>query len=511
MEKPEEKQPSIAAKNDIDIATAESQTLSNPGPRAWLTKIASWGVEVSEIAPVSVEEKTDKRFVNVFFVWFTMSTNLLPIVTGMVGTLSYGLSLRNSSLVILFFSMLCTVPPAFMSTFGARTGLRQMLQARFTFGYYLTSLIVILNLCTIAGFGIIDCVLAGLTLAAVSEGSINATAGIIIIALCGMVVAMGGYRLLHQLERYSWVFALVAILVATGEGGKHLHQAQGSGSEQAAPTSASIVSFGGVIAGFLIPWAAMASDFTVYYHQSVSSLRIFLYTYAGLFIPTVPLMVLGSAIGAAVSNNTNASWMAGYNAYSAGGVLYAMVEPLGGFGKFISVLLSFSLLGNLAAAMYSISINFQLLVPASTTGPGSLIRKIPRPLFVLLYTAVAIPVSIHAAISFFSSLENFLYVIAYWSAAFVGIISAEHFLFRRWNFVKYDHGAVDSASKLPSGIAAVAAMGLSFGLIVPCMAQIWYTGPLAQTTGDLGFEVALVLAPVLYGPLRWTERRFRGA
>lgn len=53
----------------------------------------------------------------------------------MVGTFVMGMSLRDAALVILFFNMLCTVPPAYFSTFGSRTGLRQMLHARFTFGY----------------------------------------------------------------------------------------------------------------------------------------------------------------------------------------------------------------------------------------------------------------------------------------------------------------------------------------------------------------------------------------
>ncbi|KAJ5917992.1 hypothetical protein N7454_010367 [Penicillium verhagenii] len=478
-----------------DVATAELQSYHSP--RAWLSKFASWGVELRGIAPVPMEERTDKRYINVFFVWFTMSTNLLPIVTGMVGTLSYGLSLRDSSLVILFFSLLCTIPPAFLGTFGAKTGLRQMLQARFTFGYYLVSIIVVLNLCTIAGFGVIDCVLGGLTLAAVSDGNINATAGIVIIGLCGMMISFGGYRFLHQFERYSWIFALVAIVIATGVGGHHLS----TESTTEPPAVSTIISFGGVIAGFLIPWAAMASDFAVYCDPAVSSYRIFAYIYAGLFVPSVPLMVLGSAIGIAVRDGGVSSWSAGNTEYSAGGVLEAMLQPAGGFGKFVSVILAFSLLGNLAAAMYSISLNFQLVIP--------IMARVPRLVYTIVYTAVAIPVSIYAANSFFDSLENFLYVIAYWSAAFVGVVATEHFAFRNADCNLYTAEDCGNSKKLPTGVAAIAAIGLSFGLIVPCMSQIWYTGPLAEKTGDLGFEIALLLSPLLYLPLRLIESRFR--
>lgn len=56
------------------------------------------------------------------------------ITFGMLGPLSYNLSLRDSSLVILFFCMLSTVPPAFLAILGPKTGMRQMIQARYSFG-----------------------------------------------------------------------------------------------------------------------------------------------------------------------------------------------------------------------------------------------------------------------------------------------------------------------------------------------------------------------------------------
>ncbi|KAL2848420.1 permease for cytosine/purines, uracil, thiamine, allantoin-domain-containing protein [Aspergillus pseudoustus] len=483
---------------DDDIAAAEAQGKFPRVPEKWLSRITSWGIELRGVTPVPLEERTDSRFINVFFVWFTLSTNLLPIITGMVGTFVMGMSLRDASLVILFFNMLCTVPPAYFSTFGSRTGLRQMLHARFTFGYWLVSIIVLLNLCTIAGFGVVSSVLGGSTLAAVSNGSIDDTAGIVVIGICGMVVSFGGYKFLHQYERYCWLFALVAIVIATGVGGSKLsHQ-----TPTEPPTAATVLSFGGVIAGFLIPWAGMAADFSVYCTPTVSTTRIFTYTYLGLFLPTVPLMTLGAAIGAATPSTP--SWSTGYATYGVGGVLDAMLQPAGGFGKFVSVLLSFSLLGNLAASMYSISLNFQLLLPFFV--------RVPRFIWSIVYTAILIPVSVVAARSFFTNLENFLYVIAYWSAAFVSVVLVEHFVFRgRGDCSRYEAASWDRAKQLPSGIAAIGAMALSFGLVVPCMGQAWFTGPIAETTGDIGFQVALVLAGVLYVPLRWVERRVWGA
>ncbi|KAL2803126.1 permease for cytosine/purines, uracil, thiamine, allantoin-domain-containing protein [Aspergillus granulosus] len=480
-----------------DITTAEAQGKFPRVPEKWLSRITNWGIELRGVTPVPFEERTDNRFINVFFVWFTLSTNLLPIITGMVGTFVMGMSLRDASLVILFFNMLCTVPPAYFSTFGSRTGLRQMLHARFTFGYWIVSIIVLLNLCTIAGFGVVSSVLGGSTLAAVSNGSIDDTAGIVVIGICGMIVSFGGYKFLHQYERYCWLFALVAIVIATGVGGSKLsHQ-----TPTEPPSAATVLSFGGVIAGFLIPWAGMAADFSVYCTPTVSTTRIFTYTYLGLFLPTVPLMTLGAAIGSTTPSVT--SWSSGYATYGVGGVLEAMLQPAGGFGKFVSVLLSFSLLGNLAASMYSISLNFQLLLPFFV--------RVPRFVWSVIYTAILIPVSVVAAKSFFTNLENFLYVIAYWSAAFVSVVLVEHFLFRSGDCSRYEHENWDRPKQLPSGLAAIGAMALSFGLIVPCMGQVWFTGPIAETTGDIGFEIALVLAGLLYVPLRIVEKKAWGA
>jgi purine-cytosine permease-like protein len=243
----------------------------------------------------------------------------------------------------------------------------------------------------------------------------------------------------------------------------------------------------------------MAADFSVYCAPNASALRIFAYTYAGLFMPTVPLMVLGAAIGGATPNIE--SWSQGYDDYIVGGVLRAMLLPAGGFGRFVAVLLSLSVIGNLAAAMYSISLNFQMLIP--------FLARIPRNIFTVVYTIVAIPVAIAASRTFFASLENFIYLIAYWSAGYVAVVGTEHFIFRKADCSKYNVEVLDKASMLPTGLAAIGAMGLSFALAVPCMSQVWYTGPIAEVTGDIGFEVELVLASILYIPLRFLELRFR--
>ena len=42
------------------------------------------------------------------------------------------------------------------------------------------------------------------------------------------------------------------------------------------------------------------------------------------------------------------------------------------------------------------------------------------------------------------------------------------------------------------------------------MSQVWYTGPIARKTGDIGFEVAMAATALFYIPLRHVEKRWRG-
>jgi purine-cytosine permease-like protein len=228
--------------------------------------------------------------------------------------------------------------------------------------------------------------------------------------------------------------------------------------------------------------------------------KTFSYVYSGMALPTILLLLLGAAIGGAVPNVPE--WSTAYDKYSVGGVLAEMLTPAGGFGKFVVVVLAFSVVANIAVSQYSVSLNIQMVHPVFT--------KVPRSIFTLITTLVLIPVSIKAATSFFENLENFLGIISYWSAAFCAIIILEFIWFRNMSYATYDHSIWNVATQLPYGIAAISALICSFGLVVPCMAEIWYTGPIAKHTGDIGFEVAFVLSGMLYLPFRTLEIRMRG-
>lgn len=179
-------------------------------------------VEIRGILPVPLHERTSRRYSSFFTLWTTLNINLLPITFGMLGPV-FGLGLRDSALVIVFFCLLTAALPAYLGTLGPKTGLRQMVQARYSYGRYLVSVPVLFNLATLVGFIVITLVIGGQCLSATTGGSLSAAVGIVICGVLAMLISFCGYRVVHQYERYAWIPALIAIVIATGCGGSSLY------------------------------------------------------------------------------------------------------------------------------------------------------------------------------------------------------------------------------------------------------------------------------------------------
>ncbi|KAK0672322.1 purine-cytosine permease fcyB [Cercophora samala] len=464
----------------------------------WYQKLLDIGVEENGIKPVPLEQRTCTQYNNLFTVFFTCLLCLLPIPTGMLATLGMGMNLRDASLVIVFFAMLTCIPPAFMVIGGMETGLRQLIQARYSFGRYLVTIPLLLNAATLTGFSLLSAVVGGQTLASLNPDQLSVNIGIIITCLVSFVVSLFGFKAVHFWERWTWIPNLIAIVIALGCGGKYLHLQ----TNNPPATASQVMTLGALIAGYFITFGGTVSDYSIYHKPNVvSRFRVFAHTYLGLLLPSVPLLILGAAIGGCTPNIP--SWSAAYASTGIGGIFYQMLVPvLGNFGKFILVLLALSVIGNIAISMYSISVNLQQLVP--------FFAQVHRFFFIFVAMGLLIPFAIKAAEAWEESLTNFLAVIGYWAGCFDAVVIAELVVFRKMEYSSYDHAIWNVGRKLPPGVAALGASLLSLGLVVPGMAAPWYTGPLAKITGDIGFESAFVVTGLGYLVFRSVEIKLVG-
>lgn len=140
--------------------------------------------------------------------------------------------------------------------------------SNFVHSRYLVSVPVLLNLATLTGFIIIISIVGGQCLSAVSGGSLTPNAGIVIIALLSLLISFCGFRVLHYYETFAFIPAAITIAIATGCGASGLKQ-QATPAEP--PVAGNVVSYGMIVASYMIPWASLSGDLTAYFDPKVPS------------------------------------------------------------------------------------------------------------------------------------------------------------------------------------------------------------------------------------------------
>ncbi|KAI1765039.1 permease for cytosine/purines, uracil, thiamine, allantoin-domain-containing protein [Hypoxylon sp. FL1150] len=483
-----------------EVDEVEDQFLQTPKSSFW-AKFSDYGVEMRGAEPVPVEKRIDTRYVNVFTVFATSLTSLLPIGIGSVTTIGYGLSLRDAALMIVFLQFLFTIPAAYIMTIAPRTGMRQMIQSRYCFGKYCNFLTTIIVILTVGGFGVTGSINGAQCLAAVRPGTLTVEAAIAVIMVLSMAIGFMGYRVMHFFTRWAWIPSLLAIVILIGAAGDQLWRQQVPAETQPAQAYLGMVAF---TAGNMVTWGNVAGDYACYMPPSAPRFRLAAYCLLGLALPFSLLMVFGAAIGGAVF--AIPAWEVAYKAGGIGAVLgEILITRLGNFGRFVLVVLGLSIIATCGRDVYSVSCNLSNL---TAVAPG--IRKVPRSILSIIAAAVIIAVAIPASTSFVSSVTAFLSIIGYYAGSSVTCFLTEYLYFRKRNPYNFDPKIWNDGRALPTGLSALAAVLSSWALIIPSMQSDWYTGPIAQKTGDLGFEFAVVVSLLAYIPIRSLEIKIRG-
>ncbi|KAI0765267.1 purine-cytosine permease [Fomes fomentarius] len=446
-------------------------------PLRSLTNIlAHWGIETKGIDPVFPEDRDDTKLYQMFLIWFSVNMNITSFGIGSAGPAFFGLGLRDSLLIIFVvdFILSCSIACSSFAVFGPKLGMRSMVLARYSWGYYGSIVASALNVFTYQGWLIAGCIIGGQTLASTSD-RLNETLGIVIIALISLGVSFCGYRVIHWYESVAWISSLIAYIAMLGIGGKHLGSSTSPGQPRSAAT---ILSFATTVASNVLGGCTMTPDYGVYHTAKASGLRVFFYSYAGFLLACLGTQMLGAAFAAAAP--AVPKWEAGLGVGgSVGGLIQAVLASCGGFGTFLTALLALFVPSACVPIMYTLASSF-MAIHAS-------FARIPRYVYAILSTAILIPVAIIGATHFYATLVNILNLAGYWIAVFTAIVIAEHLIFPVVTFV------------------------CACAIIVPCMSQGWYIGPIARAgTGDIGVLVGFALAAIVYPPLRAVERAVCG-
>ena len=432
---------------------------------------------VQRVEPHETHPRSKRNYLQAFLLWFSVNLAAVNITLGMLAPTVFTLSFKDAALCAVFGSILGSLAVAYIATWGPISGNRTMIFARYTFGWWPSKLIVLLNLIVLLGYSMIDLVVAGQLLNAVSaNGSLSVVVGIIIVAIIGWVITTFGIDIFHAYMRYAWLPQLIAISILYGvSASKYDLQTPSTGDHRT--IIGNRLSFFSLCLSAAITYAGGAADFFVYIPPSTPRLPLFIASMLGLAFSFTFALVVGIGLASGIPNN--AAYSAAYEK-GQGNLLVEGYSSLGNFGKFLGVVITLGLIANLVAPTYSSGIDFQILGRAAQRVP----RFIWNTIGVIIYTVCALA----GRNSLSEIFTNFLALMGYWVAIWIAITIEEQIIFRR--LTVYDWTTWDRQNKLPVGISALIAFLIGWVGAILCMAQVWYVGPIARQVGDYGADVS---------------------
>ncbi|KAJ5287730.1 Permease cytosine/purine uracil thiamine allantoin [Penicillium angulare] len=472
--------------------------------RAFEQQLVEYNLEARGIERVGADERMKRlswvSYLQAFLLWVSINLAANNITLGMLGPAVYGLSFKDSALCAVFGVFTGSLVASWMATWGPISGIRTMAFGRYSMGWWPSKIIVLLNLIQMIGYCLIDCVVGGQILSAVSPGGMSVAVGIVIIAIISWVVATFGIKGFHYYERFAFLPQLIVFCILFGVSSVKFDLSTVSTGD-ARTVAGNRLSFFSICVSAGITYAPLAADFFVYYPEHTSRLTIFTLTLTGLVLSFSFALISGIGLGSGILSHPE--YATAY-AKGQGALIVEGFGPLHGFGKFCSVIVALGLIANTVAPTYSSGVDFQIL--------GRYAEQIPRVIWntvgVIIYTICALVGRSHLSEIF----TNFLALMGYWVAIWFAILIEEFLIFRFRS--GYNWAAWRDPKKLPIGFAAFTAFAVGWVGAILCMAQVWYIGPLAKLVGaygaDMGNYVGFTWALVVYPPLRFLELRFLG-
>lgn len=507
--------------------------------------------ETRSVDRVPEDERFDDSYWNSASMWLGANLVLPAYSLGMLGSTTFGLTFWDSTLVIIFFSLLGALPVASLSLLGPPTGLRQMKLTSYIFGYYGSCICALLNCVTCVGWSAVNVMAAVNTLKLVNtvydQSSIQESGcdvnndpnkahcytfhgndnlpgwgGIIVINIASMLIAIFGYRIVHAYNRWAWLPNFAVLIVIASRLGmskdftfSHLGKqfVEDDGLFHSVPTAveaSKVLSFGSTIYGFAAGWGPYASDYTCYKPKNSSRSIGFLWIWIIESLACIIPFILGAASVSMVGQNVPSSqtYEDAYNAGGPGGVLYIILikDSLHGFGQFCMVLFPLSVIANNIPNLYTFTFSAQAVLPW--------FKYVPSWCWTVLCTGISFAIAEPGYDHFTTFMTNFMDAIAYWVSFYYGVCLAEMLLFRR-SFFNFNLDIYDDWKRMPISIAGIfgglmGVLGTGVG-----MSQTYYVSPIASLVGvnptlegfgaDLGFELSFGFGFVGTAILRWIE------
>lgn len=426
-------------------------------------------IETHGISPIPEGNRFGRPW-RLFSVWFAPNLTMTAVFTGTLAA-SLGLGFWTGLAAMLAGTVLGSLPVAYLSTWGPRTGTGQLPLARLSFGGGVVLPGLVQWLGSIAWDALVG-LFGGEALAELTGLPFWAAVLIVLVLQCALGVF--GYALIHRVQAVMSVllvlaFAALTVKVLAG------HPIATADTASGADLAGGVVLFTTIALSLAISWAPYASDFSRYLPVETSSRSVFWATLLGL----TASYTLGEGLGLALGSSLGDHSTHGVSTLLGGGFLGALALAV----------IALAAVSSNAMNDYSGSLALQ------TVGV-----RLRRPVSAVIVTVLAFALILwmHSG-ELADKFENVLLFVSYWIPPFLGVVVPD-WLARTRGGRRVDVLAATSVRPW----AALVAFVVGFGAAVPFMNTSLYTGPVASALhgADLAYYVGLVVSLAAYFLLR---------
>lgn len=543
----EKKEQKIASFDNGCPSSGQSVNEVEPNPIkrskwfSWAYKLDALGVETRGIERILPEERAimnDKKkhsklrlFISVIGLWVSACGGLTSMSSFFLPSLQYDLNLRDSLVSGLISMCLGCVIPAFCSTMGPKSGCRQMVTARFLFGWWAVRIVALIVIISGLGWSVINCVVGGEVLAAFSNVSL--AVGIVIISIISLVIAVFGIKIVLYFQNILAIpLIIISIMfyVVVCKRYSYIHETNTAIAEKnidANTIRGNWLSFFTIGYSVTATWGSGASDYYILFPEETPWWQTFCVTFFATSLPTAFVGIISVICGAIAYSYQ--PWGSAYDKGGVGGLIFEAAKPWGNWGKLIVVFYYISLICNNIMNTYSCAFEFQLI--------DYRLSIIPRWCWAILVTVIYLVVSLAGREHLSEILSNFLPMLGYWTSIYITLLIEENLLFRFFSTFRrlhyrefgldkecqdlvcdkrqlYNWEGYNNPRVITFGFASIIAFLAGVAGAVVGMNQVYWQGPIARKIGnyggDIGFFLCIAFTCVSYPGLRYVELKLCG-
>jgi NCS1 family nucleobase:cation symporter-1 len=418
-----------------------------------------------------------------FATWSAPNLEFATVFVGFIGVAYFGLGFWQAIASIVLGNALGGATQGILSTWGPREGLAQLVLSRTAFGLRGNILPAAINT-IMAGLGwfAVNSVSGAFALATLT--GMPVWAALIIIVVLEVALAFVGHDLVQVFERYASIVLGVIFIIATFAIFTNAQVGPGIASHNGFSLAGFTLTASAAF-GYAAGWNPYASDYSRYLPKSASKAKTAWAAGLGNFVSCTVLMAAGAAsafIIAPKGASPTDAFVSGMPTWIADITLVAIA------------------VGAIAANALNIYSGSMSFLAAGVKIPFALRRAIIAIGFGILGFVIAL-VSILA--NYTENYENFLLVIAYWIAPWLGIVLVDRLIRRGTAIAAF---IPDRAKyRNPAGVISLVVSGV-ISILLFSNQQV-FTGFLVrkhavlESVGDITPLVGFVLAGLIYWAL----------